>query len=49
MNFKIAFISLAFISLTCFGQTKNDRTILGIEYAKKELKEALSRHNLQFG
>jgi hypothetical protein len=42
MNFKIAFIGLIFISLTSYGQTKSDRTQFGVEYAKNELKEALS-------
>lgn len=42
MNFKIAFISLFFISLTSCGQSKSERTQFGIEYAKSELKDALS-------
>jgi hypothetical protein len=42
MNFKITFMTLIFISLTSCGQTKTERTKLGIEYAKSELKEALS-------
>jgi hypothetical protein len=41
MNLKITFITLIFISLTSCGQTKTDRTKLGVEYAKSELKEAL--------
>jgi hypothetical protein len=35
-------MTLIFISLTSCGQTKTERTKLGIEYAKSELKEALS-------
>jgi hypothetical protein len=42
MNYKITFIGLLFISLTSGGQTKSDRTQFGVEYAKSELKEALS-------
>lgn len=42
MNHKITFIGLLFISLTSCGQTKSNRTQFGIEYAKSELKEALS-------
>jgi hypothetical protein len=42
MNFKIAFIGLFFISLTSCGQTKSDRTQFGLEYAKSELKDALT-------
>jgi hypothetical protein len=41
MNLKITFITLIFTSLTSCGQTKTDRTKLGVEYAKSELKEAL--------
>ncbi len=42
MNIKISIILLLFIVNISYGQTKNERTTLGIEYAKKELKEALS-------
>jgi hypothetical protein len=42
MNFKITFIMLIFVSLTSCGQTKTERTKLGVEYAKSELIEALS-------
>ena len=42
MNYKITFIGLLFICLTSCWQTKSDRTQFGIEYAKSELKEALS-------
>ena len=42
MNFKITFIILIFISQISCGQTKSARTNLGLEYAKRELKEAIS-------
>jgi hypothetical protein len=47
MNFKITFMTLIFISLTSCGQTKTERTKLGIEYAKSELKEALSNKTVK--
>lgn len=45
MYLKIAFITLIFISLNSYGQTKTDRRKLGVEFAKSELKEALSSKN----
>jgi hypothetical protein len=45
MYLKIAFITLIFISLNSYGQTKTDRTKLVVEFAKSELKEALSSKN----
>jgi hypothetical protein len=42
MNLKMSFILLLFVINISNGQTKNDRTNLGIEHAKKEIKEALS-------
>jgi hypothetical protein len=45
MYLKIAFITLIFISLNSYGQTKTDRTELGVEYARSELKEALSNNS----
>lgn len=45
MYLKIAFITLIFISLNSYGQTKTARTELGVEYARSELKEALSNNS----
>jgi len=45
MNLKITSIILIFICQISYGQAKNARTKLGVEYAKSELKEALSSNN----
>jgi hypothetical protein len=45
MNLKITSIILIFICQISFGQTKNARTKLGVEYAKSELNKALSSNS----
>jgi hypothetical protein len=42
MNLKIIILLSIFISQTSCGQSKQNRNKLGLEYAKSELKEALS-------
>lgn len=42
MNYKIIFIALIFSVIISCKQTKSDRTLFGFDYAKRELKEALS-------
>lgn len=45
MNLKITSIILILACQISCGQTKNDRTKLGIKHAKTELKEALSKNS----
>jgi len=45
MNLKITPVILIFICQISCGQTKNSRTKLGVEYARSELKEALSNNS----
>jgi hypothetical protein len=45
MNLKVTSIILIFICQISCGQTKNNRSKLGVEYAKRELKEALSNNS----
>jgi NTF2 fold immunity protein len=42
MKLKTTLFFLTIFSLTACGQTNSDRTNLGIEYAKTELKDALT-------
>jgi hypothetical protein len=42
MKLKTIIFFLTMFGLTACGQTNNDRTNLGIEYAKTELKDALA-------